>query len=154
MENWGVSLEKAIESQIQEAMAAGVFDNLPGAGKPQEFSLGEQLAGDNWLGFKMLQNGGMMPLWLESGREIEKDLERLKKIDDDHASLCAQAARHADWDGYRAAILHARGRYEELARAIRKKQDKYNNDAPGIRTQRPGLWVEYHLERLDRRVVG
>ncbi|HMO53109.1 MAG TPA: DUF1992 domain-containing protein [Tepidiformaceae bacterium] len=149
-----MSLEKAIESQIQEAMAAGAFDNLPGAGKPQEFTLAEQLAGDNWLGFKMLQNGGMVPVWLDAGREIEKDLERLQRIDDNHASLCAQAARHGHWDAFRPSIARARERYEELARQVRKKQDRFNNDAPGPRTQRPALWVEYHLERLDRRVLG
>lgn len=149
-----MSLERSIESQIQEAMAAGAFDNLPGAGKPQEFSLAEQLAGDNWLGFKMLQNGGMVPTWLDAGREIEKDLERLKRIEDDHASLCDQAALHNDWEGYRPSIVRARERYEELAREIRKKQDRFNHEAPGIRSQRPAIWVEYHLERLDRRAAG
>lgn len=149
-----MSLEKSIESQIQEAMAAGAFDNLPGAGRPQEYSLAEQLAGDNWLGFKMLQNGGMVPLWLDAGRQIEKDLERLQRIDDDHAHLCAEAARLDDWDGFRPSIARARERYENLAREIRKQQEKFNYDAPGFRTQRPPIWVEYHLERLDRRMSG
>jgi hypothetical protein len=44
-----------------------------------------------------------------------------------------------------------RAKYEKGAREIRKKQDRYNHDAPGFRTQRPGLWVEYHLERLTTR---
>ena len=149
-----MSIEKAIESQIQDAMAAGAFDNLPGAGKPQEFSLGEQLAGDNWLGFKMLQNGGMVPVWLDAGRDIEKNLERLQRIDEDHAHLCADAGRLDDWDSYRPSIARARARYEELAREIRKQQEKFNFDAPGFRTQRPTIWIEYHLERLDRRVTG
>lgn len=149
-----MSIEKSIESQIQEAMAAGAFDNLPGAGKPQEWSLAEQLAGENWLGYKMLQNGGMVPVWLDAGRDIEKKLERLQQIDDDHANLCAEAARLNDWETFRPWIARARTRYEELAREIRKQQDKFNYDAPGHRSQRPAIWVEYHLERLDRRVTG
>ncbi len=149
-----MSLEKAIESQIQEAIAAGAFENLPGAGKPQEYSLAEQLAGENWLGFKMLQNGGMVPLWLDAGREIEKDLERLQKLDEDHAHLCSRAALANDWDAYRPSIDRARTRYEELAREVRKKQEKFNHDAPGFRTQRPTIWVEYQLDRLDRRLAG
>lgn len=149
-----MSLEKAIESQIQEAIAAGAFENLPGAGKPQEYSLAEQLAGENWLGFKMLQNGGMVPLWLDAGRDIEKDLERLQKIDEDHAHLCSSASLSNDWDAYRTSIDRARTRYEELARQIRKKQEKFNHDAPGFRSQRPTIWVEYHLDRLDRRLPG
>lgn len=151
-DNSHVSLEKAIESRIQDAMAAGMFDNLPGAGKPLALGHSETLAGDNWLGFRVLQNGGMLPEWLNLAKDIERDRERLDRMDAEHADLCAAAARIGDWDGYRGPLLRLRARYEELGRSVRKRQDRFNHDAPGIRTERPGLWVEYHLERLDRRL--
>ena len=149
--NFGVSFEKAIEGQIQEAMAAGAFSNLPGEGRPLAWSLAEQQAGDNWLGFKMLQNGGYLPEWLNLGKEIELDLERLAVLDRNHAEYCEGARVPSDWERIGPAVDRLRLKYEDLARAIRKKQDRFNHDAPGMRSQRPGLWVEHHLERLIRR---
>lgn len=147
-----MSLEKAIEGQIQEAMASGAFANLPGEGKPLAWnSQAEAQAGDNWLGFKMLKDGGYLPEWLNLGREIELDLEALDRIDQNHKDYCGGAATPGDWTRIAAAVDRLRASYEKKAREIRKKQDRFNHDAPGIRTQRPGLWVEYHLERLSSR---
>jgi hypothetical protein len=145
-----MSLERAIESQIQEAMAAGLFDNLPGAGRPLRFDGNEN--DPNWLGHHILKNANVLPGWLELARDIERALERLAAIDDAHRRLCEQAAATGDWEGHRLAILHARQRYETLARDIRRQQDRFNLDAPGIRTERPGIWVEYQLEQLDARI--
>lgn len=149
-ENRPMSIEKAIESQIQDAMAAGVFDNLPGAGKPLPLGDAEG-AGENWLGFRVLQNGGLLPEWLNLAKDIERDRERLDTIDAEHRALCDAAARHSAWDAHRSSIARLRTRYEELAWSLRKRQDRFNHDAPGIRSQRPAIWVEYHLDRLDRR---
>lgn len=144
-----MSLEKTIEGAIQEAMAAGAFANLPGQGKPLALSReGQSAAGDNWLGFKMLQNGGYLPEWLNLGREIELDLEALALVDRNHHDYCEGSVDPADWTRIGPAVDRLRAKYEAKAREIRKKQDRYNHDAPGIRTQRPGIWVEYHLERL------
>jgi hypothetical protein len=146
-----MSIERAIESQIQDAMAAGMFDNLPGAGKPLFFGAGDALAGDNWLGFRVLQNGGMLPEWLNLAKDIEGDRERLDRLDAEHAALCRAAAMNGGGAAYRDSISRIRVRYEEMARTLRKRQDRFNHDAPGIRSQRPAIWVEHHLERLDRR---
>ena len=147
-----VSLEKSIEGAIQEAMAAGAFRNLPGEGKPLAFDRqAEGLAGDNWLGYKMLRNNGYVPEWLNLGREIELDLEALALIDRNHEEYCAAARTRVDWARVAPAVDHLRAKYEESARAIRKKQDRFNHDAPGLRSQRPGIWVEHHLARLAER---
>ncbi len=147
-----MSLEKAIEGQIQDAMAAGAFDNLPGAGRPLPVSREQQaFAGDNWLGYKLLENGGHAPEWLNLGREIELDLEKLDVLDTNHGDFCESAKTAADWVQIGPLLDRLRAKYEERARDIRKKQDQFNFDAPGFRTQRPGIWVEHHLERLVQR---
>ena len=144
--------ERGIEGAIQEAMAAGAFKNLPGEGKPLRFSSQEQaLAGDNWLGFKMLENGGYVPEWLNLGKEIETDLEALALIDRNHQEYCETAVASGNWQVVAPAVDRLRQGYEKKAREIRKKQDRFNHDAPGIRTQRPAIWVEHHLKRLAER---
>lgn len=142
-----------VESKIQEAMAEGRFDNLSGAGRPLPASYFGDLAGDNWMGFKVLENGGMLPEWLLLGREIEAAQEELRRIDQDHAAFIEAAASGDSWHVYEAAIALQRKRYEEQARKLKRRQERFNWDAPGPRSQRPPIWVEYHLERLDRRLA-
>lgn len=150
-----MSIERSIEGAIQEAMAAGAFDNLPGAGKPLGVSREQQAyAGEQWLGFKMLENGGYTPEWLSLGREIELDLERLALLERNHREYCEAAAGPKDWERIAPAVNRLRTLYEALAREIRRKQDRFNYNAPGFRTQRPGLWVEYHVGRLVEREYG
>ncbi|MEP6871928.1 MAG: DUF1992 domain-containing protein [Anaerolineaceae bacterium] len=143
-----MSFEKVIESLIQEAIAQGAFDNLPGAGKPLPLDHQELMAGENWLGYKVLLNGGLVPEWLGLGQEIERDLQKLRQIESQHQSLIDLPAASGDWDRHRVALAHTFKRYEDHARSIRRKQDSYNLTAPGRLTERPALWVEHHLERL------
>ena len=103
------------------------------------------------LGFKMLENGGYVPEWLNLGREIEIDLEALALIDRNHQEYCDNSKTPSDWRAAGPALDRLRQSYEKKAREIRKKQDRFNHDAPGIRSQRPAIWVEYHLERLTER---
>src|SRR5207253_6061308 len=92
-----VGFEEVVESRIQEAMAQGAFERLRGAGRPFDFAVADhRLAGPCWMGFRVLQNGGMLPAWLELAREIESDLARLEDIDRRHAALVASVAAPAD----------------------------------------------------------
>ena len=51
-----------IENRIQEAMASGAFDDLPGAGKPlqREENVFEAMSGDA-LAHRVLKNAGIAP---------------------------------------------------------------------------------------------
>ncbi len=145
-----MSLDKLIESRIQDAVSAGAFDKLAGAGQPFRFSSSDELAGDNWMGFKVLNNGGMLPAWLALAREIEDDTARLNKLGDQCSEWIALAAESGEWRRHAPAIGRLRGRFVEAARSLRKKQDRFNLDAPSISLERPSLWVEYRVEKLDQ----
>lgn len=141
-----------IESRIQEAMAAGAFENLAGAGRPLPARPEERLAGDNWLGFKVLQNGGLLPAWLDLAREIEALGAEVEALDARHARWVETAAASGDWEGHAGVLRSLRATFEERARALRAKQDRYNHDAPSVALERPGIWVEHRLARLDERL--
>ena len=144
-----MGLEKLVESQIQDAIRAGAFDNLEGSGRPlPPPSDAEKLAGENWMAFKVLQNGGMVPEWLALGREIERDLELLARREAVYLEICEAAAVNSLSEGLTRAAAHALDRYSMLAREIRKKQERFNLTAPGPRSQRPPIWVEHHVDRL------
>jgi hypothetical protein len=141
-----------VESRIQEAMAAGHFSRLRGEGRPQRFDNNEDLAGDNWLGFKILRDADLLPEWLMLARDIERAQERLDRIDRRHDELTATVRASGRWESAFPAIARLRSEYETEARALRRMQDRFNHDAPSIRLERPAIWVEHHLARLDARV--
>ena len=68
-----------IENRIQEAMADGAFDNLPGAGKPlsREENVFEQMSGDA-MAHRILKNAGIAPGWVEQRKEIRGALARAR----------------------------------------------------------------------------
>lgn len=138
-----------VESRIREAMEAGAFDNLKGAGKPLPDRRHEQLAGDDWMGFHILQNGGMLPAWLGLAREIEHELTLLERIRERARHVISAAAASPDWSPWRRSYAAARADFEAHARRVRRKQDRFNFDAPSIGVERPALWVEFELEKLD-----
>lgn len=148
-----MSYLRLVEDRIREAAESGAFAHLPGAGKPLAFDERDALAGDDALGYRMLRNANMLPAWLALAREIEQRWRELDRLDARHETLVAHIARSGDWERGDSLIAAARGAYEAAARALRREQDRFNMDAPGIALERPGIWVEFHLERLDRRAA-
>lgn len=61
--------EHWVDRAIKDAQEAGEFDNLPGHGKPLQLD-DDAYAGDWAVGFRVLKNAGMAPLWMELDKEI------------------------------------------------------------------------------------
>ncbi len=149
-----MSYEQLVESQIEDAIARGVFSNLPGEGQPLRLDeTARALAGENWLGYKILGDANLLPEWLSIAREIEILQRRLDAIDARHAEFIAAVAATGNWDGAAAAIGRIVEQYEAQARELRRRQDEFNVKAPGRRTERPAIWVERQLERLEQRAI-
>lgn len=83
------SWESAIDKQIREAEERGVFDNLPGKGRPLDLRP-NPWAGDREMAFKLLRDAGYAPEWIEQDKEIRARLDRARKV------LLARWARHQD----------------------------------------------------------
>ena len=144
-----MSFESLIESRIREAMEAGAFDGLKGEGEPLKTLGAEAFAGDNWLGFHILENGGMLPAWLLLGKEIERDLLHLESLRARYREILRIARASGDVSRFSLDLDIRRDTFRSLATAIRKKQDQFNFDAPGRLSERPGLWVQLEMERLE-----
>lgn len=145
---------QSVEAQILEAVEAGHFDNLEGAGRPLRSLGADRFAGDDRLGFAVLSNNGFLPAWLQLGKEIEALQAEIARIREGHAVLVRRSSESGDWGFYATHIRARRDEFERRARLLRARQDQFNYDAPGPATQRPGIWVEYHLERLDTAVLN
>lgn len=140
-----------IEEHIRRAMQEGKFDDLPGKGKP--LHLDENPHEDEaWrLSYHLLREAGYSLPWIETIKEIEAEIEKVR------------AALRRSWE-WRAAALEQDQPYDlvqaEWQRAVddfsqklislNKRIRDYNLEAPNERFQRPLLKLERELEELRR----
>ncbi len=73
-----MSIEKSIEEKIQQAIAAGEFDNLEGAGKPLDLNNYFNTAEDVRMGFSVLKSNDFVPEEVEIFKEINLLREKIK----------------------------------------------------------------------------
>lgn len=65
-----MSIEKSIEEKIRQAIAAGEFDNLEGAGKPLDLNNYFNTPEDVRMGYSILKSNNFVPEEVEMMREI------------------------------------------------------------------------------------
>src|SRR5262245_48230390 len=63
-------LRKIADDRIRAAQDEGVFDNLPGKGKPLNLEDESGIPEDMRLTFKILKNAGCLPIEMEVRKEI------------------------------------------------------------------------------------
>jgi Domain of unknown function (DUF1992) len=69
-------LDFLVEKKIQEAMASGAFDDLPGAGQPLDLTDDALVPEELRVAYRILKNAGFVPPEVEALNEIAQ-LERL-----------------------------------------------------------------------------
>lgn len=84
-ERWGSLAEK----RIRDAIEAGEFDNLRGAGKPQEKDEYDNpfLPDDQKMAMSMLRHNGVVPDWVQFAQEIERDRSGMTTYADNHFAM-------------------------------------------------------------------
>lgn len=119
-----------IEEIIRRAQERGDFDNLPGAGKPQDLSENPWVPPDWRMGYRMLAGAGFAPGVVADDKELRARI----------ADLPDRLERFARrWDRWTAEERRARRdqrdaflrEYEEEIRAINSRIHGFNAMAPG-----------------------
>src|SRR5262245_28876880 len=67
--------ESLIDRKIREAIEAGEFDNLDGAGQPLDLSENPYEDPDWRTAHRLLRNAGFAPSWIEERKDIDAELE-------------------------------------------------------------------------------
>ncbi|MDD3268100.1 MAG: DUF1992 domain-containing protein [Syntrophomonadaceae bacterium] len=73
------STEDLVENQILKAQQRGDFDNLEGAGKPLNLEENPFEPLDLRMTFKILKDNDFAPYWIELGKEIDVDIDKIDK---------------------------------------------------------------------------
>jgi hypothetical protein len=63
-------LQRIVEDRIQKAQEEGVFDNLPGKGKPLPLEDDRSIPEELRLTYKVLKNSNCLPIEMEMRNEI------------------------------------------------------------------------------------
>ena len=132
-----------VERRIQEAMADGVFDNLPGEGQRLGLSRNPFLDPSLELAYGLLKNNGYTPEWIARDKEIREELEaaraRLR------AAWAQRHVSHTDKAAWEAALA----RFEKTLAQLNRKIDDYNLIVPVSGCQRIRLRLADELRRLN-----
>ena len=105
--------DSLIEQKVREAAANGSFDNLPGAGKPQDLTDDLLVPEDLRMVHRVLKNGGYALPWIERRKDLEAERRRI------HRDLSRGAHTEAAATRFRAA-----------ARALNQRLTLHNAELP------------------------
>lgn len=134
---------------IEEAMARGEFDDLPGKGKPLDLRETEAERRGEWAAQRIMENSGFKPAWASDRREL------LEKADAIRGALSrawdARAASLAGGEGYAAVALRwdrAIARFREAVEKLNKEIRLYNLKAPHVRLHLRIVDADRVIERI------
>ncbi|GAC1458355.1 MAG: hypothetical protein PVS3B3_06760 [Ktedonobacteraceae bacterium] len=131
-----------VEEQIHDAMERGLFDNLPGYGKPLNFD-DDSYAGDKAMGYHLLKNNGYAPAEVELIKDIRTERERAetKIVKVVWRSKTLRARRVAPFTSekraFNTSVEKAAAEYEATLRNINKKILTLNIQTPSVLHQTP-----------------
>jgi hypothetical protein len=77
-------LQRIAEQKIEEAIARGEFDNLPGKGKPLKLEDDSNVPPELRMAYKILKNSGHVPPEIQEQKEIASIEEMLEHCTDEH----------------------------------------------------------------------
>ena len=76
-------IDQMAEAQIEQAIARGELNDLPGQGKPLQLEDDSMIPEEFRMAYRILKNAGMMPPEIELKGQIHALEETLSSIDDD-----------------------------------------------------------------------
>jgi hypothetical protein len=143
--------ERWVDKIIREAQEEGLFDDLPGSGRPINWE-DESWVDEDWVvAFRLMRQHGYAPEWIELNREIRDTLQ------------AARAAVRQAWHWRQAQVGHknegqrrfveaewqrARAAFVETVVELNNKIADFNLKVPVKRLQRTKIDVGRELGRL------
>ena len=114
------------EHKIQEAMEAGEFRNVPGAGQPLDDSVLSTSVFDRFTN-RLMKQSGALPAWLELQREIERETKGMGP----YRQRALDSIRRTRNAATRLRIAHRlRTEHRDRMDIVNTMVLKYNMDAP------------------------
>ena len=146
------STEQLVEDQLQKARERGDFDNLEGTGKPIDLSENPYEPADMRMAFRILKNNDFTPFWIQLGKDIDADTDKLWKevedfkrytinfVNEKHSALINDR-----YEKRKSLFYHEkRKQFEKL----KKKIIDYNLHCPTFRLGRANIEVSDEMYKV------
>ena len=158
--------ESFVERRIREAMEGSKLSSLKGYGKPLNLEDGGDPGRDDWASNHVLKNAGMLPPWMELGKDIDKLEDTLTKHVADHTRWVTEINRvtaemtQVDLERRRDGIqaIHRRhlARFAAVVDTLRHKVDRFNFIVPVPNLARAPIRREarIHMLRMAFRAIA
>lgn len=149
-------LQAVAERKIQEAIDEGVFDDLPGKGKPLNLDDDPLTPAHLRLANKILKNANVLPDWMQLEKEIESAREEIARM---WARLEAEyPLRHAECSNSTKRVAEFAAWHGRCRAAYLRAMKDVNNDllklsllAPSITRPQIPYRVAEEAARFDER---
>jgi hypothetical protein len=159
-----IKIERVAERRIEEAIKAGEFDNLPGAGKPLKIEDNPFVPREMRAAYTVLANSGYAPDWMVLAQRIDVEMAKMRAAADRHFAHLRRELERVASDPYavkrlkqeldrlrmqhkRASARHALA-VEQINRDIRT----FNNTVPIASLMMVPLAEEDEMHRFEDRV--
>jgi hypothetical protein len=151
--------ESEVEKAMREAMEQGKFDNLKGKGKPQDLSVNPYLNPADEMAFKMLQDAGYAPDWIEDDKAVRAEIEKARATlarawayrRERLTTLALQTGPIAEAERARLeeSWRKAQSNFAEQVAALNRRIRDYNLKAPSSTLHRLPLRVDEEIRRIQ-----
>ena len=131
--------ERIAEEKIIQAMADGLFDHLPGSGKPIEWKENPNTPEDWKIAFDILEKNGYKLPWIDKRKEIEESFNLA-------IQTCEQNLK------YQPGL--ARAEFFKQVEAINHKIFDYNLMVPAVQFQKSSYESRSIFQKLKTTKAG
>jgi DnaJ family protein C protein 28 len=143
-----MNFDLVVDNKIKEAIDAGLFDNLPGEGKPLNLSENPHEPAAWRIAYKMLHDHGFTLPWIAERKAIEEALENAVRLlsqtyNETHRSKQPDVWARADWQ-------KAQDAFGEVIQKLNKRIRDYNLQAPHLSVHRSLIEPEAEIARVQR----
>ena len=144
MDRW----ESLLDKKIREAMEAGEFDHLAGAGQPIDLTENPYEDPDWRTAHRLLRNAGFAPSWIEERKDIDAELEAARIVLARKWLILRNARNTRHEQSARERWERAEAEFRYAVSGLNRRIDAWNLKTPAIAFHRNRIDVEREIDRL------
>ncbi|HYW71740.1 MAG TPA: DUF1992 domain-containing protein [Pyrinomonadaceae bacterium] len=143
--------ESLVEKKIREAMDAGEFEHLVGAGQPIDLSENPFEDPDWRTAHRLMRNAGFAPAWIEERKEIDAGLEAARIMLARNWAIRRNAQHTAHQRSAAERWTKAESEFRLQIAKLNQRINTWNLKTPTVAFQCKRIDVELEIERIKDR---
>ena len=140
--------ESLVNKKIREALEAGEFENLAGAGEPIDLTENPFEDPDWRTAHRLMRNAGFAPAWIEERKDIDASLESARIMLTRSAKVLRNARKTVHEENAVERWARAESEFRLQVADLNRRIDAWNLKTPTVAFQRNRIDVEHEIARV------